>query len=1024
MLRTLERAIQDNIEAINEINTIFEGSIVNLNRFSGALGRAAKVLGEVKMGSREEKTAVENYVEALSQSNTARSRQALLIEEEIARRSVLKRSIHENADALIQEAQIMKVYKQASVELNKELEKRGYMLSTAGKAIPGVSDAGFGIQGPKEGPPRPIQGPLLPGGGLQLPAGISRLPPQTGFGGALNKLLGGPSGLLSNPAVMEAILGGAFPALFGGGLGAIGGGALGGFAGAAFGGLGGMALSIAFSALGQQLDESLKKVKELGDAVQTIDTDKLRDSFIFVNSELDVSIQRAIRLGDIDRARALMVREIATQTGVAGTAIEDVTNATAMAGNEWKKLSGTVSAALGMIGAPFAAALAGILSYINMNVASLNGLISGVGTLLKGTTEFVFNLLPGGAKLLQHIKDLLSRTNEEQQKLDAAAQLHLDTLKRQTQLDQDILDLELQRTENVTKEGKLADLVLDTEQKRLEIEHNRVEALEKARAEYKGANIEVLRAIEAQINKQADIKIAKEEHLAQLKREKIELDAVVAKHQLKLDLLQQQNSVQQAIERGNETKLDNEAQRLNQQLEYARSLNEQYALLNKIADNRIAKAELTYEATERQLQLAVDEAVIQESIVKAQHKKGKATDEELKKAAALTQTSIKLRDVGIETAAAVRDQAVITEKLERSKKLLAAYAKEESIQTEATNRYLEYRHKLLQAAVTVNQAYANAQTEVNKLKIQELEADMAKLAEGKSRLAQLRGIRELEIANAKIALGTTRQQIIATTETVRLTLLQQQTKQKELEAVANLALHQGVYTKEMERALVAQRDAVTFAELAYQTAVKKANADWRAADAVYKAAVHAADLRLETAKAAEAAGAYADNMIRARGGAYTGKEFGGAYAVSNVALQEQGRALWEAAVKKATSPTANPLTAQRILTEAEMQIANLQQPYRQAQQAQKYESSLQELEKLGIPYTGVTPQYASAYRATQLTPQVNITTGPVTQMNGTNYVTVSDLRQATSAAAQQGANLALSQLRTNPTVRRTVGVAR
>jgi hypothetical protein len=69
--------------------------------------------------------------------------------------------------------------------------------------------------------------------------------------------------------------------------------------------------------------------------------------------------------------------------------------------------------------------------------------------------------------------------------------------------------------------------------------------------------------------------------------------------------------------------------------------------------------------------------------------------------------------------------------------------------------------------------------------------------------------------------------------------------------------------------------------------------------------------------------------------------------------------------------------------------------------------------------------YAAGKRgASILSPQVNITTGPVTQMDGTNYVTMSDLQQATSAAARQGANLALNQLQSNPTVRRQVGVAR
>jgi hypothetical protein len=57
-----------------------------------------------------------------------------------------------------------------------------------------------------------------------------------------------------------------------------------------------------------------------------------------------------------------------------------------------------------------------------------------------------------------------------------------------------------------------------------------------------------------------------------------------------------------------------------------------------------------------------------------------------------------------------------------------------------------------------------------------------------------------------------------------------------------------------------------------------------------------------------------------------------------------------------------------------------------------------------------------------LNPQVNITTGPVTQMGGVNYVTQQDLMSATASAAKQGASMALGMLRSNPATRRTVGL--
>ena len=57
-------------------------------------------------------------------------------------------------------------------------------------------------------------------------------------------------------------------------------------------------------------------------------------------------------------------------------------------------------------------------------------------------------------------------------------------------------------------------------------------------------------------------------------------------------------------------------------------------------------------------------------------------------------------------------------------------------------------------------------------------------------------------------------------------------------------------------------------------------------------------------------------------------------------------------------------------------------------------------------------------------PQVNITTGPVMQMDGTNYVTQRDLVSATGTAARQGAKMALEMLQNNPASRRSTGVTR
>jgi len=54
------------------------------------------------------------------------------------------------------------------------------------------------------------------------------------------------------------------------------------------------------------------------------------------------------------------------------------------------------------------------------------------------------------------------------------------------------------------------------------------------------------------------------------------------------------------------------------------------------------------------------------------------------------------------------------------------------------------------------------------------------------------------------------------------------------------------------------------------------------------------------------------------------------------------------------------------------------------------------------------------------TPQINLTTGPVMQMNGTDYVTKADMTRAMSSAVSQ----TIQTITSTPALRRRMGVAR
>ena len=73
----------------------------------------------------------------------------------------------------------------------------------------------------------------------------------------------------------------------------------------------------------------------------------------------------------------------------------------------------------------------------------------------------------------------------------------------------------------------------------------------------------------------------------------------------------------------------------------------------------------------------------------------------------------------------------------------------------------------------------------------------------------------------------------------------------------------------------------------------------------------------------------------------------------------------------------------------------------------------------GVRGAAAIPKFAEGGVVVPGNAQVSIQTGPVTQMNGTNYVTTQDLSSAVTA----GVNQTLSLLRNDMNTRRTVGLA-
>ena len=67
-------------------------------------------------------------------------------------------------------------------------------------------------------------------------------------------------------------------------------------------------------------------------------------------------------------------------------------------------------------------------------------------------------------------------------------------------------------------------------------------------------------------------------------------------------------------------------------------------------------------------------------------------------------------------------------------------------------------------------------------------------------------------------------------------------------------------------------------------------------------------------------------------------------------------------------------------------------------------------------------QRGSSVIPSSINPQVNVTTGPVMNMNGSNYVSQQDFMAGMQTASRRGAEMALEALQNNGSVRRMAGV--
>lgn len=896
-------------------------------------------------------------------------------------------------------------YQKAQEELQaSQLATKGLMQLSGGEIVRGT-EAGVGVQGPR-----------LPGSFdvretrnlMELPAGTPRLAAPG---------LRGIQGAMSKPGMADAIIGAGFPALFGGGPGAMIGGGLGGLAGGAMGGQLGMALSIGLSAVGQKLDqifgEAIRATQELGQALSRLDVEKLRESAVMVTAELENQVRLLVESGKYEEARALMAGEVTMQTGALGTTTADSANAVNLLKNAWDNVLKPVQSILSIIVAPFAAALAGVLNALGLAAKGVNYILSGIGQLIKGATEWVIKLF-GGQKALDAARNGTKAASEEQAKLNAAVQAKIDAGFEEFKLSSEILELEKQRVAGSNRIAEAANIEVDRLQEIARINSDLEKEKKQIYDDNVGANKELVEQLIAQAEADAQNLRTKVNITAELRKQKNENDAIIAGLQDQADAAKNQ-AENYALVNSSATKiLQIEEQRLQQRLQFATSLNQESALIDRITANRKQQAEVEYQAQVRSAQAAVEDAARQYDIVKTKHAAKQVDDEALNTAIRNLNTAVLSRDVETQIAGLKREQGLETAEIQGRQKQLNAYAEDYKRTNESISRELDAQSNALSNRASLLSAISQATQTINNIEIESLTRELERTSSVREREKILEKIYRLEVENAKAVLQATRAQIQAELQRAEVAYRKVLLEQKMLEAVVAIAKAQGIVMREHYEALKIQEDALAIAKHNVDTAVQIADVQWKAADAVFKAAVDAAKLKKEMGGVADAAGQFAGNMERAASaaGAMVGTPFavkGGAEEIQDPALKAQAQKIWQEAEAFAATKGIASIQAD-ILQRARDAIARI--AFRDYTLRTKAATSTVSApatitstatapSTTPIPTTqplaaglSMQPGGGAGTAIVDRMPTINLQTGPVLQQeDGSKYVSLGDLEK-------------------------------
>lgn len=482
----------------------------------------------------------------------------------------------------------------------------------AQRRVSATADAGFGVQGPK-------------------------LPPAQNTGMA-------PKRGLQRPGVMDAILGAGFPALFGGGPGAILGGAAGGFIGGQMGGMAGMALSVALSAVGQKLDEATAKAVALGQAIQSINVDKLRESFVYVNAELDTTVRRLLEAGQAQKAQQVLAEEAARQTGVIPQVTAAITQEATLLGNQWNKFLAAVGGTVSILAGPIINALRTIIGGLTQVLQLANNIASKIFAWVADGINKLLERFPFLNNLLSFFRGESEGVSEEQQRQVAQLSEATDRLRENVALAAELDRLKQSEVANGTLYGQLLNTELEKEAQLAVLRKDYDDKRREARTQYAGISLDAymkeLDAEEALKRKSIERTEEEKKRLLVLKEADAQRALGLAQQNAQLDiqrnLVQQQLSLVQAYYQAQTTINNIEIQSLERLRDSVTGLDTKLRITQKIYKLEVENAKIALESSKAQISAAIELAALE---LKRAELKAKNLEIDLLSAAANKETT-------------------------------------------------------------------------------------------------------------------------------------------------------------------------------------------------------------------------------------------------------------------------------------------------------------------------------------------------------------------------------------------------